>query len=208
MWEVFVFVNPIGQRCLKTEQLIIDFAKKHHINAHFKFVALNNFLSMDHYLKNNNYNLHDINLRNKLTNDVYQATLYYKAATFQGNKKGRQFLINLQHAINFQSQKFTIQLMQTIAQSVNLDWRTMVKDAKNELTLSQCIEDQKIASELGINETPTTVIYDYSQNQEAQAFCLKNCSPIELTTVLKSLISDTNLNDQQIAANPVLHLVK
>ncbi|UQS81732.1 DsbA family protein [Bombilactobacillus folatiphilus] len=208
MWEVFVFVNPIGQRCLRTEQAIIDFAKEHHINAHLKFIALNNFISIDNYLKNNHYNLRDINLRNHLTRDIYQATVYYKAATFQGNKSGRQFLIDLQHAINFQGQNFSVDLVKQIALDNHLDWTSLQQDVQSELTLNQCLEDQKIASELKITNTPTSVIYDYSGSKN-KGLCIPNCSQYELHLALNSLLpSSANDQETKTSARPALHLLK
>ena len=46
MWEIFIFVNPIGNRCLKTEKTIIQFTQQHKINAHFKLLRSIMFMQL------------------------------------------------------------------------------------------------------------------------------------------------------------------
>ncbi|MBA1435033.1 DsbA family protein [Bombilactobacillus bombi] len=204
MWEIFIFVNPIGNRCLTTEKTIIKFANKHKVSAHFKFIALNNVYAIDDYMRRKHLDLNNINLRNQITQKIHQATLFYKAATFQGNRKGRQFLMQLQDDVNLKHQEFNEQLVQNVAQQVGLDWSTLLADKDSQLALNQCRLDQQKAASFGITATPATVIYDYSSYFCEQGVLIKSCTLTQLREFLNNLIK----KDYQILLDRRLHMLE
>lgn len=204
MWEIFIFVNPIGNRCLKTEKTIIQFTQQHKINAHFKFVALNNVYAVDDYILRNHLDIHSIALRNQITQNIHQATLYYTAATFQGNRKGRNFLMLLQDEINLKHYKFSTELVRFVARKVGLDWPTLVQDKNSQLISSQCQLDRNKAAQFEINATPAIVIYDYSNHLYEQGVLIKSCSPPQLVSYLNKLVKQ----DYQILHNQQLHMLE
>ncbi|MCO6541807.1 MAG: DsbA family protein [Lactobacillus sp.] len=204
MWEIFIFVNPIGNRCLTTEKTIIQFAQQHKMSVHFKFIALNNVYAIDDYMQRNNLDLHNITLRNKVTEKIHQATLFYKAATFQGNKKGRNFLMSLQDAININHLTFNLDLVKSLAHQAHLDWETLVADKDSQLAFTQCQIDQQKAAQFKITAPPTTVIYDYSNYLCEQGVIIQACSLAQLQTFLNKLIK----KDYQILLDRQLHTLE
>src|SRR5699024_10614455 len=100
MWEVFLYINPLCSYCLKVEQAIIDFTRKHDIETQYHFVTTNNMETINEYMQLKGYQLCDLQNRSKVSTDIYEAASLYKAASCQGNKKARNFLMNLQEQIN------------------------------------------------------------------------------------------------------------
>ncbi|UQS83276.1 DsbA family protein [Bombilactobacillus thymidiniphilus] len=204
MWEVFSFINPIGNHCLKTEQTIIEFANKHNIKAHFRFIALSSFQTVNNYIQNNNFDIHNIDLRNEITQKTYRTTLLYKAATLQGNKKARAFLMSMQNALNVDNKEFNNQLAYDISQEVGLNWEALEKDSHSDLILKQCFADQQRASELGVSSTPSTIIYDYSKPCDESGVFIDRCSIDDLDSLMDNLVK----SDQIAAQTPDLHIVE
>lgn len=187
MWEIFIFVNPMGNRCLKTEKCIIDFAKQNNITAHFQFIALGNINVVNRFMRRNNMDPCDLKLRNKITKNIYDATLYCKAANFQGKRKGRQFIMTLQNSINIDHKEYSVKLLKEIAAKTKIDWNTLSTDMKDPFTTDQCKDDQRKANEIGINTTPATVIYDYDTPCSQNAMLIQSCTMQEFHAALDDL---------------------
>lgn len=192
MWEVFLFVNPLGSYCLNTEQTILKFVDEHDIRAHFHFVAINNLKNVDDFMMRSNMDLSDIELRNKVTLDCYDAALTYKAATCQGQRKARQLLMKIQHAINKLGAEYNENLVEKIAQKLHIDYQELLIDKQNELINTSFESDQLMAREMNVQETPSTVIFNYN-DEEKNGVLIDNCKRHELEAILTNLYQESHL---------------
>ena len=116
MIELFVFVNPIGNTCLNTERLIMTALNRHAAEAHLTIIPLTNLTVVSDYLKRRHLNMHDLALRNDLTQITQQAVQDVKTASLQGMRRGRSFLMTLQHYINIEGCDYTAELVDQICQ--------------------------------------------------------------------------------------------
>lgn len=194
MWEVFLFVNPLGSYCLKTEEAILNFVEKHNIQAHFNFVAITNPSNVTDILENVYHDTNDLQLRNEVTLSAYDAALTYKAASCQGKKKARELLMKIQYAFNHLNREYDNNLLQEIAEDLKLDYKEIVADKKCDLVNASFKSDQLLAREMNVTKTPSTVIFNYDL-EDSTGMLIDNCqSSEELNAVLLDLYQQTNSN--------------
>jgi predicted DsbA family dithiol-disulfide isomerase len=98
--------------------------------------------------------------RNARFNVTYQAILAYKAALFQGKRKGRKFLLNMQDAVVSQHQTFSEQLTLEMAKKCQLDLDMFTEDCQSDLAKQAFQTDQKLAAEMKIEQSSSAVIFN------------------------------------------------
>lgn len=202
MWEVFIFINPIGKSGLTVEKALINFNKKHNIAVHLTFVPLSSVQIVNNYIKYNHLNQHDLKLRNQITQNITLATHCYKAATLQGKRKSRQFLMSLQEAVDFEKRPFNIDLVKEIATQSHLDVAAMLADQNSNFTAQQCLQDQQRANQLNIQTTPSIVVFDYSNAEDDQGVIIEAETGAQLAPFLNKLVSQ-----RHVQQNPDLHIL-
>ncbi|GEL14154.1 DsbA family protein [Lapidilactobacillus concavus] len=175
MLEIFMFVNPIGGVCLETERNIINSLDYHHQKARINVVPLTNLQIVNDYLERNELDLHDLDLRNHITNVTYASLLDLKAASFQGKKKARAFILSLQKHINQQHEKYSDTLIKNVVTEVGLDSQTFWEDRNSQLVKDLCDADRQLASELGVKRTPSTMLVDYRHNVDGDGILIEGC---------------------------------
>lgn len=171
--EVFMFVNPIGGVCLETERNILQSLNSHQQKARINVVPLANLQIVTDYLKRSNLDLHDLQLRNHIANITYQSLLDYKAASFQGKRRAREFLLNLQRHINKDHEKYSDELVSIAAAEAKLDLKTFTEDRQSKLVKDLCEADRQLASELNVRRTPSTVLVDYRHNVDGDGVLIE-----------------------------------
>lgn len=163
--EVYLFINPLGSACYEVEKGLLDFVESREEKVHFHFIPVHNFKTFSDYMKAKRLPKNDLNLRNELFFQVYDACLAYAAASMQGKKKGRVFLMNLQQAITVENQPFSQKLIQETAQKAKLDIPMFLEDKKSEFAKTVFESDQKIAREMQVLSTPSCVVFsDQTKN--------------------------------------------
>lgn len=160
MLELHLFVNPLGMHCLSCEQDVLKCDHDLNIKINYQFIPLFNMKTIDNTIKLYNLNPHDLKLRQYVTEVLNQIILDYKAALFQGRKRGRHFLLLLQTAILKQGFDYNNQLVRDIAKSANLDLEMFLEDRQSQLAKQSFRQDQKIANDLGVSEPSTAVIFN------------------------------------------------
>lgn len=158
--EVYLFINPLGSRCMKSEKCILRLADQIFGNISYQFIPLLNPQMIDQHLKATNQDCHDLNLRNEQFNLHYRAILDYKAALCQGKKKGRLFLLNLQNQIVDQGQPYSDKLVLEVAKHVHLDLEMFSEDRQSELARRAFQADQRLASEMNVADPSTAILYN------------------------------------------------
>lgn len=157
--EIYLFINPIGSVCYQAEKGVMDFIQSCEEKVHFHFIPVHNFKTFSDYMKALELPAKDLNLRNELFSQTYEACLAYSAACMQGKKKGRVFLMAMQQALTIDNLPFSQKLLQQIAYESNLDIPMFLEDKKSEFAKAAFEADQKIAREMNILTTPSCVVF-------------------------------------------------
>lgn len=158
--EVYLFVNPLGTRCLKSENSILKLADRVLGDVSYQFIPLLSPKVIDQHLRHLNQNEHDLNLRNQQFMTHYHVILDYKAALFQGKKLGRKFLLAVQSALVCQQLPYSDKLVTDIAKQVGLDLEMFSEDRRSALAQKAFQSDQKLAAEMGVDTPATAVLYN------------------------------------------------
>ena len=101
IFELFLFVNPLGTYCYRCENELLKFVRNSEFKVHYHFLTFHNLQTVNQYMKNQKLPVTDLDLRNDIYMKIYDASLSYKAALLQGKRLGHQFLIELQQQIHF-----------------------------------------------------------------------------------------------------------
>ena len=163
--EIYLFINPIGSACYQAEQELMDFIELSETKIDFHFIPVHNFKTFSDYMKAKKIPKTNLDLRNKHFFQIYEACLAYAAASMQGKKKGRLFLMALQKAIAIDNQPFSQKLVYDIASKTNLDIEMFSEDKQSEFAKTAFEADQKVAREMHVLSNPSCVIFnDQSTN--------------------------------------------
>ncbi|RMX27139.1 DsbA family protein [Limosilactobacillus reuteri] len=160
MLELHLFVNPLGMRCLRCEKDVLKIDRDLNTKISYQFVPLFNMKTIDNTLKYYHLNPHDLAIRQQVSKTLNQVILDYKAALFQGRKRGRHYLLQLQSALINQGLDYNDELINKIAHDSHLDLEMFFEDQQSQLAKQAFRQDQKIASDLGVSETATAVVFN------------------------------------------------
>ena len=165
IFDCYLFINPIGKQCYKCEQEVMKFIERTPHKVHVHFLPFHNFKSVTQYMKNNQLNDKNIDLRNEIYTKIYDASLSYKAALLQGKKLGRAFLMELQTQLHLLHKEYTPELLQEIIQIIGLDEKMFYEDKASKLVHQEYEKDQQIAQEMRVEMNPSLVIFDNLNQQ-------------------------------------------
>ncbi|PWG00621.1 DsbA family protein [Levilactobacillus bambusae] len=159
--EVYLFINPLSPKCLSSEKNIINLV--HHLSedVSFQFIPLLNMQIVSDTMIQLSLNKNDLATRNRQFQLHYNIILDYKAALFQGKKKGREFLMALQDQIMNNTQPYSEELAVSVANQVGLDLDMFKEDRRSDLAKRAFHADQKLAAEMKVVHSPSAVIYNY-----------------------------------------------
>lgn len=157
MIEVFLFVNPLGSTCYETEKIIESFSKERDEKVNVRFIPLLNFHTIGSILKERD-NI-SLSHRNQLYTDSFHASLAFQAASMQGKKKGRKFLMTLQDKVINERKEVTKELFTQIASLIKLDMEMFQEDFESDFTKAAFKKDQKLAQDMDIQNAPSCVLY-------------------------------------------------
>ncbi len=160
MLELHLFVNPLGMRCLRCEKDVLKIDRDLNTKISYQFVPLFNMKTIDNTLKYYHLNPHDLAIRQQVSKTLNQVILDYKAALFQGRKRGRHYLLQLQSALINQGLDYNDELINKIAHDSHLDLEMFFEDRQSQPAKQAFHQDQKIASDLGVSETATAVVFN------------------------------------------------
>lgn len=178
MIEIYLFINPIGGRCLSIEKQITELMKKNDLKIQLRLIPLMNLHTISDLLTREGLSKKDIHKRNKLSDVIYSASLDVKAAQLQGKKRGRIFLMKLQEELAKKKAPYSKELVHRLFSEVGGDMETFVEDRSSELVKELFIADQQIARDMSIPKHPTAVIYN-CVNDEGTGVRIEGCSAIK-----------------------------
>lgn len=158
--ELYLFVNPLGTRCMRCENDVLKLENEIDDHIAYQFVPLLNMQTIDNTLESHRLNAHDLQTRNNVSDTIFQIIMDYKAALFQGRKRGRSFLLSLQQQLVNQNSNYTQNLGAQVAEKVHLDLEMFNEDRRSSLALKSFHDDQKMANEMGIEAPSSAVVFD------------------------------------------------
>lgn len=159
--DLYLFVNPLDRACSTIERTVLDYLHTLPHKQHFHLVPFHNLESRTHSAKHRS--LHPTNIfatDNTISQAMYDATLFYKAALLQGKKKGRLFLLTLQQRLTEGYTNYSLALILTIAQEVAFNTTMLLEDRHSAFVKRAYHDDQQMAKEMHIHTTPSLVIFD------------------------------------------------
>ncbi len=192
IFELYLFINPIGFNCYRCEEELLKFIANTTYKVHFNFITFHNFQTVTQYMKRIGLNDRDLQLRNETYSSIYDASLAYKAALLQGKKMGRNFLITLQRYINVDQIPYSQSLLDTVVDEIGLDKDMFYEDKASQIVRMDYEKDQQIAQEMNITKNPSLVIFD-SLNQ---SFGIKIDSLITEDTIRSVCFDYENMKTQ------------
>lgn len=166
MWEVFLYINPLCSYCLNVEQSIIDFTRKHDIDTQYHFVPNYNMATINDYMNLKGFKISDIEERNNASQEVIEAAKLYKAASCQGNKKARNFLMNLQEQVNVLNNPFDDTTIKRAINNSGLDYKAILADKDSQCVVQGLKRDQQLSMEMNITKAPTAVVFDCDNEEK------------------------------------------
>ena len=186
IFELYLFVNPLGSYCYRCENELLKFVRNSEFKVHYQFVTFHNLQTVNQYMKNQKLDETDLDLRNEIYTKIYDASLSYKAALLQGKKLGRAFLMELQTQLHLLHKEYTPELLQEIIQTVGLDEKMFYEDKTSKLVHQEYERDQQIAQEMMVESNPSLVIFD-NLNQQFGVILHENISADMIEHVCENL---------------------
>lgn len=162
IFELFLFVNPLGTYCYRCENELLKFVRNSEFKVHYHFLTFHNLQTVNQYMKNQKLPVTDLDLRNDIYMKIYDAALSYKAALLQGKRLGHQFLIELQQQIHQQKREYNDDLLEEILNKVEIDKKMFYEDKSSSAVKKAYDRDLQIAQEMNVTHTPSLVIFDNS----------------------------------------------
>lgn len=161
VFEFYLFVNPLGQKCYSCEkelditlELISAKTDVHILCYHSQYIVAE-------FMKQLNIPTSDLTSRNHIYRSVYLASIAYKAASMQGKKKGRHFLMEMQSRICGALEKFSDAFIMDLAEEIGLDMPTFIEDLHSDYAKHLLLKDQQIAHDMNVDITPALVIFEH-----------------------------------------------
>lgn len=183
LFELYLFVNPLGRHCYVSEQELLKVIDMVSTNIDFHILPFHNQDLVESFMSQSGVKQANLQDRNKIFQAIYRASLAYKAASLQGKKVGRHYLMRMQESIRGEINRFTTDLSLDLAQEVGLDIETFYQDIQSDFVKQLFFKDQKIAVDMKVHDAPSLVIFEYLSGDSQ---VLTN-QPITVETILVQL---------------------
>ena len=161
VFEFYLFVNPLGQKCFRCEQEINKLTALISAKIDVHILCYQNQYIVSEFMRQLNLDERDLTSRNHIYRMVYLASLAYKAATMQGKKKGRAFLMRMQEQIKGRLERFSDDFVIELAEEIGLDIPTFIDDLHSDYAKHLVQKDQQIAHGMHVDITPALVIFEH-----------------------------------------------
>ncbi|MGF3195080.1 DsbA family protein [Facklamia sp. P13055] len=165
-FDFYLFVNPLGRKCYYSEQEINKASKLISSKIDINILCIHNEEILNDFMQRLGIIQPSLAVRNDLYCKLYKAALAVKAAHFQGKRKGRCFLKDLQQKIYHDLSLLNENLIMDLAASNGLDSDLFYEDFYSDFTRDLYFNDLKIAKAMGVHSTPSLVIFDSTREDE------------------------------------------
>lgn len=174
--EIFLFVNPIGIECLSAERSTFKAIEDYPDTVHFSFIPLVNLKVIKRYMALKHIDPADLAAQNEINRIAYSVALDFKAASFQGTKKAREFLLFMQSAINEHDREYTPDLIEEGLREAGLDSAMFWEDRHSTYVKSGYEKDLAAATRMGVEIAPSMVLFDYSKDIDHAGLLVAGCT--------------------------------
>lgn len=151
--EIYLFVDPLNRHCYDAEKTIERISQKLNKQISVRFVSMLNIQILRDFSLNQKLSHLDHNL-------PYDTILDFKAASFQGKKFGRHFLMDLQKELLVNEEPYTDELVYKLAEPNGLDLDMFKEDRRSQLAEKMFRSDQRVAHEMNVQTPLTTVLFN------------------------------------------------
>ena len=163
MFEIFLFVNPIGVYCYDTEVSVKKTVDELDISSSFHFVPITNSKVIKDDIirrKTCGQTIDDIP---EYTMAAYQALRNYHAIKLEyGNKKARCYLVSLQKAVSKDFSVYSQDLPKKVAVDLGLNYKRICDSNINKYIDDSIEQDKELARKFNIQTIPTTIFFNES----------------------------------------------
>lgn len=199
--EFYLFINPMEKDSFENIQNILTFTKTRQEKVKLHIFPLLNLPSFNHFMYKNDLPEKDLDMRNKLFSHMYDMCLSFIAASMQGKKKGRNFLLHLQEAMFSDQRAYSQELILEIAEQTKIDVPMFLEDKASDFVKTTFSSDQKVAREMNVETTPSCVMFNDSmyehglllENKVSSSLLnnLHDIAPHQLDTVIEKNVFPT-----------------
>lgn len=169
MFEIFLFINPIGIYCFDIEKRIQDAIKELDIDdVCYHFVPITNVeIIQDDIIRRrrDNQKIYDISSYSLTASQALED--YHAIKIAYGNKKARDFVFNLQQQLSDGRIDFSVDILTKVMQEQNLNIKRIQSLRSSDFIQESIKQDQKLARQWKIQKTPTTIIFDENQTSDS-----------------------------------------
>lgn len=165
LFEFYLFVNPLGRNCYYSEQELIKAVGMISSSVDIHILTFHNQRIITDFMKQFDIPTTDLVTRNHIYRTVYKASLAYKAASMQGKRKGRIFLMKMQKQVQGKIDRLSKEFVYDLAKDVGLDVDIFKEDMQSDFIRQLYLNDQKIAVDMQVKQTPSLVIFENTSDQ-------------------------------------------
>ena len=158
MLDVYLFINPLGNRCFDAEQNILSVIHQTTEKVNFQINPLVTLDTVSGIINRRHLQEDNMQVRHAVTDEVYQVSLDYEAARFQGKRRGRKFLFALQQLLLIDHQPYSLAVVHQAAEQAGLDWEFFKDDRNSKLAHKSFQRDQQLAINMNAQRHPTVVL--------------------------------------------------
>lgn len=161
MFEIFLFINPIGIYCFDTERQIRKITDELGIDVCCHYIPIANVsLVKDDIIRRRKdaQKLPDISSFSAATYDALKD--YHAIKLAYGNKKAREYLYKLQKSLSHDASAYKPELRKQITQDLKIKISAIDSLKQSDYLRISIEEDQKLANQWNIKATPTIVLFN------------------------------------------------
>lgn len=161
MFEIFLFINPIGFYCYNVEKQMRKIIDELGIETCCHYVPIANVeIIQDDVVRRRcaAQKMCDFSYYTLTTNKALKD--YHAIKIAYGNKKARQFLFAMQEKLNRGTASCSINLTDQIIKELALDLTKINTLSESNYVKDSISEDQRLAEQWHIKKAPTTIIFD------------------------------------------------
>lgn len=166
MFEIFLFINPIGIYCYDTERQIHQTVEELGLDVCYHYIPIANVCLVNDDVIRRRKDAQKLPNITTFSKATYEALENYHAIKLgYGNKKARQYLYELQTKMSEDATVYSPELLEQINAKLNIKAETINSIKKGDYVHASIEEDQKLANQWNVKATPTTVLFDENNEQ-------------------------------------------
>lgn len=160
LFELFLFIDPLCKACRNSEDTVLKLSNDIKSKLKLKFIPMYNLQIVQTDFCNSNNQLKKTLSQTELATLYNNVILDYTAALFQGMRKGRNYLINIQDKLLLQNVKYSNALAIQVAETCHLDIDMFKEDRRSDLARKAIKKDQELVQSMKITMPSSAVIFN------------------------------------------------